>query len=285
MPETLAGQLTMKHKPFSVYSAEAKNLATQLVRKTSGIFEAIQGKNNVVITGGKIQLAGNEDQNAVAEKWIGYLREYTGLTAGSSVLEAGCGNGDIALHLTTFLHRDGCYDGYDHSAQHITFCRENIPEHIARFKFRHIKTQFGQQLNHADEGDNIFTLPYADQSFDIVFAKNEFTQVLPDQMSQYLTEIGRVMKRGGTCLIMIFIVNCESENLMITKPTPMNFPFNKGLFRLQTKETPSRVAYDEEWLLEKLENAGLKMKSIKYGSWCGRKHYLETEDMLICSKV
>ena len=285
LPETFPGPVTMKHKPFSIYSAEAKNLATQLVRKTSGIFETIHGKNNADNPGDNTQLSENEDQNAVAEKWVGYLRDFTGLAAGSCVLEAGCGNGNIAFMLTSFLGLDGCYDGFDQSEQHIALCCENISGHFPRFKFRHLKTQFGQQTNHAGEADNIFKLPYPDQCFDIVFAKNEFTHVLPEQISRYLSEIARVMKPGGTCLIMLFIVNCESENLMITKPRPMNFPFNKGLFRLQSKETPSRVAYDEEWLLDKVETAGLKMESIKYGSWCGRKHYLETEDMLICSKV
>ena len=38
-------------------------------------------------------------------------------------------------------------------------------------------------------------------------------------------------------------------------------------------------------LVKKVENAGLKMESIKYGSWCGRKSYLDYADMLICSKV
>jgi hypothetical protein len=45
------------------------------------------------------------------------------------------------------------------------------------------------------------------------------------------------------------------------------------------------VAYDEEWLLEKLENAGLKMESIQYGQWCGRDSYFDYQDLVICSKV
>ena len=285
LPSSLRAHLPMKHKPFSIYSAEVKSFTTKFIRKTSGIFETIHGENNTADSGGSLQLSENEDQHAIVEKWAGYLRDFSDLAAGSHVLEAGCGKGDIALMLTSLLGQDGCYDGFDQSEHNISSCSENIAKHDPRFKFQHIKIHLGHQTNHSEVKGEIFKLPYQDQSFDIVFAKNELTHVLPEQMSQYLTEIGRVMKPGGTCLIMMFIVNCESENLMITKPTPLNFPFNKGLYRLQSKEAHCQVAYDEEWLLEKVENADLKMEAIKYGSWCGRRHYLETEDMLICSKV
>lgn len=275
----------MKHKPFFSYRTEAKNFATQFIRKTSGILGTIQNEKKEVNVVHKTQIPGKEDQNTALEKWVGYLRDFTGLTAGSKVLEAGCGKGDIAFMLAPLLEQEGCYDGFDQSEHNISSCRINISGRFPRFDFQHINIHLDEQTNLAETREQIFKLPHRDHIFDIVFAKNELTQVRPHQMGHYLSEIARVMKPGGTCLLMMYIVNCESENLMITKPTSMNFPFNKGLYRLQSKETHTQVAYDEEWLLEKVENAGLILESIKYGSWCGRKSYLDYADMLICSKV
>jgi len=66
----------------------------------------------------------------------------------------------------------------------------------------------------------------------------------------------------------------------------MNFPINKGFYRLHSSQVDTaNVAYDEEWILEKLENAGLKMEIIKYGQWVGRSIYFDYQDLLICTKV
>jgi SAM-dependent methyltransferase len=275
----------MKHKPFSFYSTEVKNVATQFVRKTSGIFETMYRKNDHGKTGGKSNSSGNEDPKITGEKWLGYLREYTDLLPLGCVLEAGCGNGDFALALSQFLHQDGSYDGFEQDKQYADWCIQNFSGLHPGFRFQHFAIKTGYQPTQGETNEGCFTLPYPDQQFDLFFSRNELTQVLPDEMDQYLSEISRVLKPGGTCLIMLFIVNCESENLMITRPTQMNFTYNKGLYRLQSKHANTQVAYDEEWLLDKVESAGLKMETIRYGSWCGRKRYLEFEDMLICSKV
>ena len=109
---------------------------------------------------------------------------------------------------------------------------------------------------------------------------------MPAEVEQYINETGRIMKSGATSLMFFYIVNCESEDLMIKRPTQMNFPYNKGFYRLRSLQSENQhIAYDEEWLLEKLSAAGLKMESIKYGQWCGRVNYLDYQDMILCRKT
>jgi hypothetical protein len=94
------------------------------------------------------------------------------------------------------------------------------------------------------------------------------------------------MKPGATCLMSFFIINSESEDLMIRQPNHMGFPVDKGFYRLHSsKVDTANVAYNEDWILEKLENASLKMETIKYGQWCDRVSYFDYQDLLICSKI
>ena len=66
----------------------------------------------------------------------------------------------------------------------------------------------------------------------------------------------------------------------------MDFPINNGFYRLHSSQVDTaNVAYDEEWLLEKLGNAGLKMETIKYGQWCGRTSFFDYQDLMICRKA
>lgn len=234
---------------------------------------------------GKIFI-GPGDYIKLGEKFLGYFTELAGLKPDHSVLDIGCGIGRMALPLTGFLSEKGSYDGFDIVKSGIEWCNKNISEKYPNFKFSYTGL-YNQLYNTSDKADaGKFIFPYGDSKFDFVILTSVFTHMMPAEVENYIQEIGRVMKPGATCLMSFFIINCESEDLMIKRPTHMNFPINKGFYRLHSSQVDTaNVAYDEEWLLEKLENAGLKMESIKYGQWCGRNIYFDYQDLLICSKV
>ncbi len=215
------------------------------------------------------------------ENFLQHFIELAGLNLDQAVLEIGCGTGQMAILLSGYLSKKGSYQGFDSNKTGIDWCNNYIAAHHPNFSF-----QFIAQNHPSHDGAFNFILPYSENQFDFVFLTSAFTRLTPPQIEQYINEIARVMKSGTTCMMSLFIINCESEDLIIKKPAQMNFPLNKGFYRLQN--TPGNspiVAYDEEWLLIKLESAGLKMETIKYGQWCGRSYYLEYLDMLICRKV
>jgi len=249
----------------------------QLTNRLISYFIRISGKPNVSDTfGGKNNLsAGNHSlQN---ENFLQQLIELAGLNTDQDVLEIGCGSGQMALPLLGYFSEKGSYNGFDSDKNGIYFCNKNIAAHHPDFTFQFIEN---------DHYRSNFILPYSEKQFDFVFLTSAFTRLMPPQIEQYINEISRVMKTGALCVMSLFIINCESEDLIIKKPAHMNFPLNKGFYRLQNAPYNSPiVAYDEEWLLIKLESAGLKMETIKYGQWCGRTYYLEYLDLLICRKV
>ncbi len=249
-------------------------------------FDTITGRRpDGVPPRGKIFI-GPGDYVKLGEKFLGYFRDLAGLKPDHKVLDIGCGIGRMALPLTRYLSDGGSYDGFDIVKSGIDWCKENISDKYPDFRFLYTGL-YNQLYNTSDKDDaSHFVFPYPDGHFDFVFLTSVFTHMMPAEVEHYIYEIGRVMKPGATCLMSFFLVNCESEDLMISKPTHMNFPVNKGFYRLHSSQVDTaNVAYDEEWLLGKLETAGLKTDSIKYGQWCGRKNYTDYQDLVICSKL
>jgi SAM-dependent methyltransferase len=261
-------------------------LAGRVYFRAIATFYYLSGKKqNRLVPDRRISLS-QVEYNKQGENPLTYLRELTGLKPSHAILDLECGTGRIAFSLTGFLGVSGSYDGLDTDKNNIDWCKKYIAEKYPNFKFQCTgpRNQLHSNSGPAENGNN--ALPFQDEKFDFVFVNSVFTHRMPAEVIKSISEICRVMKSGASCLISMYIVNCESEDLMIKKPTQTNFPVNKGFYRLQSlQDGDVKVAYDEEWLLEKLENAGLKMQSIKYGNWCGRKFYLDYEDLIICSKV
>lgn len=276
----------MKRFLYYILPAPLRLFARRLYYLPFDTYEYILGKRpNDVPPKGKIFI-GYGDYVKQGEKFLGYFRELGGLQPNHAVLDVGCGIGRMAVPLTRFLNEKGTYDGFDIVKSGIDWCNKNISTKHPNFRFQYTGL-YNQLYNTSDKTDaSNFIFPYDDAKFDFVFLTSVFTHMIPAEVENYINEISRVMKPGATSLMSFFIVNCVSEDLMIKKPTQMNFPINKGLYRLHSAQVDTaNIAYDEEWLLEKLEKAGLKMESIQYGQWCGREHYFDYQDLLICSKM
>jgi ubiquinone/menaquinone biosynthesis C-methylase UbiE len=275
----------MKRFLYCILPAPLRLFARRLYYLPFDTYEYILGKRpDCVPPRGKIFIS-YSDYVKQGEKFLGYFQELCGLQPNHAVLDVGCGIGRMAVPLTRFLDVRGTYDGFDIVKSGIDWCNKNISAKHPNFRFQYTGL-YNQPYNTLDKVDaSYLVFPYEDAKFDFVFLTSVFTHMMPAEVEHYINEISRVMKPGATSLMSFFIVNCVSEDLMIKKPTQMNFPINKGFYRLLSAQVDTNVAYEEEWLLEKLENAGLKMESIQYGQWCGREHYFDYQDLLICSKI
>jgi len=234
---------------------------------------------------GKIFI-GHGDYVQQGVKFLTYFKELADLKPNHVVLDAGCGIGRMAVPLTAYLNKDGSYYGFDIVKSGIDWCNKNISANHSNFHFYHVSLYNKLYNTNAAIDGRKFIFPFDNQMFDFAFYTSVFTHMMPDEVENYFNETARVLKSGGKCFMTFFIINCASENLMLTQPTHMNFPINKGFFRLHSaKVDTANVAYDEEWLLQKLDNAGLKMIDIKYGQWCGREYYFDYQDIIICEKA
>ena len=249
------------------------------------LYESLTGKRPESIPPrGKIFI-GYGDYIKVGERYLEHFKTLGGLLPDHAVLDIGCGIGRMAVPLTKYLSTNGTYDGFDIVKNGIDWCKNHISSKYPNFRFHYVGL-YNQLYNTTDKTDAAnFKFPFEYHTFDFVFLTSVFTHMMPAEVENYIHEISRVMRPGSACFMSFFLINCESEDLMLTKPTHMNFPVNKGFYRLHsTQVDTANVAYDEEWLFEKLGNAGLQLKRVEYGQWCGRENYFDYQDIVICTK-
>jgi hypothetical protein len=111
--------------------------------------------------------------------------------------------------------------------------------------------------------------------------------MLPPELHNYVGEISRVIKKGGTCLITFFLLEPESKELIIAGKSTLDFKYRvDGCLTTDEKVPENALAYEEEFVRDLLAANGLAISEpISYGSWCSRQSYVSYQDIVIATKV
>jgi ubiquinone/menaquinone biosynthesis C-methylase UbiE len=274
-------------KRFIFYSIPAglRPLARRLWFLPADLLDKLLNRRPEGIPPRGMIFVGHGDYVKQGEKFLGFFKEFGGLKPGHHVLDVGCGIGRMAVPLTNYLSNEGSYDGFDVVKSGIDWCRKNISNQYPNFRFQHIALHNSLYNTATQVHASSFVFPYDDEVFDFVFLTSVFTHMVADDTTNYIAQISRVMKPGAICFASFFLLNEESEKLMAESPTHMNFPYDKGHYRLHSsKVDAANVAYKQEWLEGIFSHNRLHIKSIRYGQWCGRKDFLDYQDIVILSK-
>lgn len=227
-----------------------------------------------------------EDFKNVGEGFVGYfLIDRAGLKPDEKVLDVGCGIGQKARVLTKYLNQEGRYDGLDIVPKGIDWCKERYRKY-PNFHFQ-IADVYNTHYNKHGVKASEYKFPYPDAAYDLVFLSSVFTHMLPHDMKHYFSEISRVLKRGGRCVITFFLLNPESEQFIGANLNSIKVPFihSEGC-RIADKDVPEKViAYDEKLIRGLYDQNDLRISEITYGHWCGRKEELGClQDVVIAVK-
>jgi hypothetical protein len=107
----------------------------------------------------------------------------------------------------------------------------------------------------------------------------------PAEVSNYLREVARLLKANGRCLGTFFLLNEEQAALAQEGANTLPFDYGEGVWRYRYERSPeSAVAYDENFVMQLLEQHGLALHESRYGSWSGRKDGLSYQDLLLIQK-
>lgn len=199
------------------------------------------------------------------------LLDLGGLQPGSRVLDVGCGIGRVAVPLTSYLDDQGSYEGFDIVKSAITWCTRKIHSRFPNFRFTHVDLKNDLYNLGTDREARDFVFPYEDGEFDLVFLTSVFTHMVLADVENYLEQIHRVLKPGGSCFATFFLINEEAKTL---KKQNGKFMFSTELehhylFHARVKE--ANVAYDEDHLVQKMiVPKGFQMEQVLYGFWPGR---------------
>ena len=231
--------------------------------------------------------AGLTNFEEIGEEFKGYFIELAYLQPNNRVLDVGCGMGRMAVPLTSYLSKEGEYWGFDINKVCIEWCKRRISRRFSNFHFQHIDIYNKVYNPYGKVRAQDLQFPFDHEFFDLVFLTSVFTHMLPSDMENYLSEISRVLKAGGRCLITFFILNEESENLVRSGDSMLDFRYNiNGCLTTNEKDPEAAVAYNEEFVMRLFKKYGLKIaQPIHYGSWCKRDNCLTYQDLIIATKT
>jgi SAM-dependent methyltransferase len=168
----------------------------------------------------------------------------------------------------------------------INWCQQHITPRFPNFQFRlaDVRNKAYNPKGQVPAAD--FDFPFPAESFDFAFLTSVFTHMLPDEVDNYLSEVQRVLRPGGQCLITWFLLNTESETLLHERKSVIDFPHQLPGCRVANLSVPEdAVAYGESDVVAAYRNYGLKLNTpIHYGSWCGRPAHVSFQDICVARK-
>jgi SAM-dependent methyltransferase len=217
---------------------------------------------------------------------VAYLIDLCRLKPHEAVLEIGCGGGGPALHLAKVLNEEGSYDGLDIQEERIERCTRVISAKYPNFRFHVADVYNGNYNPKGTVKASEYRFPFDDESFDVVFLNSVFTHMLPGDVERYLSEVSRVLRRGGRCLITYFLMNPESLAAVQSGTRGKSFPYAYGNHRVESEDSPDRlVALDEGFVRGLYDRFGLEiLEPIRYGRWSGRKTFTSKQDIIVAVK-
>ena len=151
-----------------------------------------------------------ETSRHLGELYIRQFVDLADLTPDQAVLEPGCGTGRMAEPLTRYLTATGSYEGFDVMAEAVEWCQENIASSHPNFHFRHVDVLDRAYNPNGNLSPTEFEFPYEREAFDFVFLTSVFTHMLPPEVRRYMSEVRRVLRPSGRCLMTFFLLNEES---------------------------------------------------------------------------
>jgi ubiquinone/menaquinone biosynthesis C-methylase UbiE len=219
------------------------------------------------------------------EEFFRIYKSICGLQPDEKMLDVGSGIGRKTLPLTQYLNEDAVYEGIDITKSGINWCRQKITTRFPNFHFQQIDV-YNKHYNPGGRfRSSEYRFPFADDYFSFIMLGSVFTHMLPYDLEHYLSEIHRVLKTGGRCLITYFLLNEESLRLIEGSDSALDFRYVFDKHRTISSEVPElAVAFDENWIRGLYKELELNVLRLDYGSWCRRVNYLSYQDMLFAIK-
>ncbi len=252
------------------------------------IQDFVRGRRNPMIPPrAKSRIFGIDNNfELVGQEFLGHFKNLADLKPDEQVLEVGCGIGRMAVALTGYLNAVGHYCGFDISRSGINWCRKNITPRFPNFEFERADIYNKMYNPNGRYQAHEYRFPYDDDTFDFVFLTSVFTHMLPRDMEHYVSEIARVTKPEGRCLINYFLLNDQSLSSMQAGRSARQFIHDVEGCRVAVKDIPEEaVAYFEADVRDSFANSRLDIiEPIHYGLWDGRADGLSFQDIVVVRK-
>lgn len=203
----------------------------------------------------------------IGQVMIEWFKQYCDLRPDERVLEVGCGIGRVAIPLTQYL-RQGSYVGFDIVPEGIEWCQKKVTPKYPNFRFFVADVYNKYYHPEGRQTGSTYRFPFDGDSFDFVYLTSVFTHMLPSDMANYISEIGRVLRSGGRCFCTAYVIDQEGASRLETGTSRMPFKEYPGGYWSINPENPEHaIAYQESSLHAMFRTHGLQINRSIYGKW------------------
>ena len=216
------------------------------------------------------------------------ILRHTGMQPDAAVLDVGSGIGRLAVAMTDYLNVDGRFEGFDLVKKGVNWCQKHITPKYPNFIFKHVDLKNDLYNLSTETSAKDFIFPYEDNQFDVVTLFSVFSHMIPEDINNYLSEIYRVLKKGGYCVATFFILDEEAKrNIEAGRTGEFSFKYrHDGYAYLDEKVKEANVAYDPECLSSMITNSKLQMVCMEPGRWSDpHRKSDQFQDLIILQKM
>ena len=220
------------------------------------------------------------------EEFLRYYIELANLKPHERMLDVGSGIGRKTLPLISYLNQQGSYEGIDIVAKGVKWCTEKYTPQFPNFRFQLIDVYNHLYNPQGKLRAKEYRFPFADGEFDFVIMNSVFTHMLSEEVENYLSEVARVLKSDGRCLISFFLLNRESLQLIDAGLSTLDLRHDFGPAKAISREMPEdAIGFDEGYVTDLYARCKMQIRQpIHYGSWCGRKTFLSYQDLVLATR-
>jgi len=205
-----------------------------------------------------------------------------GLKPHHHVLDVGCGIGRLAVPLTGYLDAAARYEGFDIMPAAIRWCARVTAAH-PNFRFQLADVHSDRYHPRGRFRAKDYRFPYESETFDFVALGSVFSHLLPDDLSNYLREIARVLRPGGRAVISCYLLNDRKRAAIAQGRAALSFGHAGPGFWAEFAELPeAAVAYEEDWMLALYAACGLQVVHNLEGVWAVQP--VQGQDVIVSSK-
>lgn len=228
---------------------------------------------------------GGGDFVRIGRDLLALCREWGGLAPDAAVLDVGSGAGRLAVALCDYLDGTGRYEGFDIYPPGIEWCARTITPRHPRFRFRLVDVYNRLYYPFGAVEASRFVFPYPDAHFDFVILNSVFTHMRPADVDNYLGQVVRVLRPGGTCFCTFFLLDPATRADIAAGRATWRFEHAFGVFHVQDPDDPEEaVAYEEAFVRKLVAAKGLEIVRLVRGNWRGEASVTH-QDVLVAKKT